>query len=877
MPFDRWTSCRHINGHKLETMSYPPFPGIRFDPFDYREPPPPELNGAWFVRSIHSDNNIPNPPSSSIYVGTGVHRHVYANNGPPLEPDAAWFVRPVKPNYNGAGTRTTPRRDLQGSFDDPRWQRSVAEKAPQLQSHRQSSASYFLPPLSTSLKAQVVHDTAKFTVIHLFSNQSAAGRGVYQFPLPLNATVTDFACHIGQDKTIRGKVKVRADARREFDDADREGRTVGLLERQTTEIFTTTLANIPANTQVRTELSFICLLKQRTLASCEVFTLTVPTFIAPRYGAAPAGVWEECRPCEDHSLSVYAEILTSEDLLSVTSNTHRIKYSRGAGPGQCQTWDEFITHRDSNAASMKMATIELEDQTSLDRDLVIDLQTALHTGIEVPQACLETHPTLENHQAITLTLPQDFMMTSDASDQDGEIIFVADNSGSMDDKMVNLKSAMRFFIGGIPDNHRFNIYRFGSECAPMWSQSRRMNDATQREAMTYVEREFAANLGGTDLLPALRQIFNASRSDHSMDVIVLTDGQVWWAYQTIEFVTEKRRWSNGSVRFFSLGIGGAVSHELVQGIAKAGGGFAEVITSASSDGWEDRVVAILKAAITMHVDISSLRMELEWKGGGGDYVAESPKFRQSPADISTINPFQRCRIFLLFDSGEACPQLNNIILKARGPHGVSITKMVQPKRLRQPDSTIHKLAAQALLGDLELEEGVLHGNNTPHTMDSARDRVIQDEGAALGCKWSLVSKYTSLYAVEDDVAALNDGTELEIEIADELDEPLFLHRGAANQAASRLPAIEVPKNDSDDSETTTTSSIRRPRSPSPFTYSHQNVAVNHIQDSYMTMGANRNPRTSNSFVGQECPLLQLPGFFLFSFSQAQVWLPTRRK
>ncbi|RMI96856.1 hypothetical protein CDV36_016292, partial [Fusarium kuroshium] len=305
-------------------MSYPPFPGIRFDPFDYREPLPPELDGAWFVRSIHSDNNIPDPPSSSVYVGAGMHRHPYANGGPPLGPDAAWFVRPVKPNYDGPGTRTTPRRDLRGSFDDPRWQRSVAEKAPQLQSHRQSSASYFLPPLSTFLKAQVVHDTAKFTVIHLFSNQSTAGRGVYQFPLPLDATVTGFACHIGQNKTIRGKVKVRADARREFDDADREGRTVGLLERPTAEIFTTTLANIPANTQVRTELSFICLLKHRTLARCEVFTLRVPTFIAPRYGAAPTGVWEECRPCEDHSLSLYAEILTSEDLLEVTSNTHRI-------------------------------------------------------------------------------------------------------------------------------------------------------------------------------------------------------------------------------------------------------------------------------------------------------------------------------------------------------------------------------------------------------------------------------------------------------------------------------------------------------------------------------------------------------------------------
>jgi len=45
--------------------------------------------------------------------------------------------------------------------------------------------------------------------------------------------------------------------------------------------------------------------------------------------------------------------------------------------------------------------------------------------------------------------------------------------------------------------------------------------------------------------------------------------------------------SEGMVRFFSLGIGAAVSYELVEGIAKAGGGYAEVITSASGGGWED--------------------------------------------------------------------------------------------------------------------------------------------------------------------------------------------------------------------------------------------------------------------------------------------------
>lgn len=62
------------------------------------------------------------------------------------------------------------------------------------------------------------------------------------------------------------------------------------MEQQTAEVFRITLGNIPANTEIRAELSFVCLLKHRTLVDREVFTLIVPTYIAPRYGDLPPGV-----------------------------------------------------------------------------------------------------------------------------------------------------------------------------------------------------------------------------------------------------------------------------------------------------------------------------------------------------------------------------------------------------------------------------------------------------------------------------------------------------------------------------------------------------------------------------------------------------------
>ncbi|KAM5365039.1 hypothetical protein ACJZ2D_011175 [Fusarium nematophilum] len=611
------------------------FPGIRYDP---REPPPPGLDSGY------------------------INAHfVHAGHGG-REPDAL------------------PPWGSRSHADSSRQRNWGVGGAAEVGKHAQEPPKEgLLSPLSTSVKAQVIQDTAKFTVTQVFGNKSHdIQQAVYQFPLPLDATVTGFDCRIGPNKIVRGKVKAREDARREFDDARRWGRTGGLMEQQTAEIFTITLANIPSHTKIQAELSFMCLLKHRVEADHQVFTLTLPTFIAPRYGDAPPGIRISTQG--SRFLSVGVDVLTVEDLLSVKSETHAIKYSMGAGPKPCQTWDAFISGHDNDVASPRAATVELEDRlTSLDKDLVIAINTALSDNAEAPQACLETHPTLENHQALMLTLPPELMTATANSTNDGEIIFLADRSGSMDDKINSLKSAMLFFINGIPRGRRFNIWCFGSEHTSLWPQSRRLDEASRQEAMAYVRDEFASDMGGTEILPPLKEICNATGDHRTMDVIVLTDGEVWSAPETIGFVRSRRVISKGAARFFSLGIGHAVSHELVEGIAKAGGGYAEVITSASSGGWEDRVVTVLKAATTSH--IGRLSMRLEWEEQ--DNLGPPSNFKQSPVDVSNLSPFLRNRIFLLFDSGEKHPRLKHIVLQVQNPDGSIIKKAVLPKRLRR--------------------------------------------------------------------------------------------------------------------------------------------------------------------------------------------------
>lgn len=121
-------------------------------------------------------------------------------------------------------------------------------------------------------------------------------------------------------------------------------------------------------------------------------------------------------------------------------------------------------------------------------------------------------------------------------------------------------------------------------------------------------------MGGTELLSALQATVNARERSRTTEIVMLTDGEVWGLDKTINFVQDTTKITEGRVRFFALGIGNAVSHELVEGVAKAGGGYAEVIPVACQGGWEDRVVAMLDAALAGHVGHLSIEFAQNAEG-----------------------------------------------------------------------------------------------------------------------------------------------------------------------------------------------------------------------------------------------------------------------
>lgn len=469
-----------------------------------------------------------------------------------------------------------------------------------------------LLPSSVDTSINVTQGMAKATVTQTFCNDApdSIDKAIYQFPMPYESSVVDFRCQIGETRTLQGQVKPKPEAKEEFENAVSGGRAAGLVEQDRVDVFRTEIGNIPPDTTVEVKLSFIFFLKHTLADDVTTTVLTIPTYIAPRYGDPGFELVSKTGPQHDTRFSLDVDILSTTEIRKIHSDTHEVIVEMG-GSQRLQIWGDSTSERTS--ASMK-----LKDTACLDKDFILSISAHPAVDEEQPQATLEISPS--GSSAMMLEIPPRFMLRDQQPmKEEREIIFLADRSLSMGDrKIAGLKSSLEFFLHGLPDS-LFNLYCFGDEYTSLWPESRKYSDDSLSKALKYVSK-FKGDMGGTELLPALEAVVSArNKTIPNMDVIVLTDGEVWPLEDTVDFVRKTRAESGDAVRFFTMGIGDAVSHELVEGIAREGGGYAEIIPLADSYGWDERMVAVLNAAMTgpvaaVDIEIDGITIEAKGKG-----------------------------------------------------------------------------------------------------------------------------------------------------------------------------------------------------------------------------------------------------------------------
>ncbi|KAL5345586.1 hypothetical protein ACLOAV_009340 [Pseudogymnoascus australis] len=613
----------------------------------------------------------------------------------------------------------------------------------------------YLPLLEVSIEVEVVATIAWSKLTQTFTNRSKQPikEATYCMPLYDNSTVTSFICTIGSDKVLKGTVKPKEKAKAEFKEAVAKQQVAALLEEHTPEVFETTVGNIPAETTVKVEISYITELKA-DLGGDGVL-VTIPTSVAPRYGAVPSTMRENAAKSlavpEKNGLQIKIQVSSPVAITKIESRTHPVSIEMGShGTRLTKDIRDFSKKQAPQGFDPKKAAATLSDRNAcLGKDFVL-LIHANDGQLLASRAISEPHPNLPERSALMVSINLRDLYTPNvvAPKTASEIIFVADRSGSMEDSMEALKTAMKFFLKSLPNNCIFNICSFGSTEELMWPMSQAYTQETVDAALSYVANHFAADMGGTDIELALQHVVERSEASMNTEIITLTDGELWDTPSLFHFIeTTRSSWPNQNTRFFCLGIGEDVSHHLVAGIGRFGGGLSEVVATDSTGDWMQRVIGMLRAALTpsswtVDVTLDGVSISAE--------ESEDRRCIQAPHQIPDLHAFSRSSVYFLLNKefkGEV------VKIKATSVNsGETFTAEIPIEKSDIGGKWVHQLAAKAVLGDLESGRSWIHdkSKNTEDAKTKAEaDELAKLEGEKIGIEWNISSKWTSFIVVDE--------------------------------------------------------------------------------------------------------------------------------
>ncbi|KAH6662335.1 von Willebrand domain-containing protein [Halenospora varia] len=645
---------------------------------------------------------------------------------------------------------------------------------------------HFLPLVSSSAQTTILSTTSRTTLTQKFTNPSATdaiAECVYTFPLYDGVSVVSFTCHIGK-KVLRGLVKEKNKAKAVFDDAVSKGETAGLLTQadESADVFSTKLGNIAAGETILVEITYVGELKHH---DTDGIRFTIPTRIAPRYGSSPVVPGLPAVDGGGIEITVDINMPTGSFIKGVQSPSHPIAVSMGT----LSTASNAEPVMNKASATLSLGTAALE------KDFVLIVQSK---DVGIPKAMLETHPTIPNHRAIMATLTPKFSLRPSKP----EIVFVADRSGSMGGNIVMLVSAMKVFLKSMPAGVKFNICSFGSSHSFLWPKSKTYAADTLQEATQHLTG-WSANFGGTETFQAVKATIDRRFTDLALEVMLLTDGDIWQQQELFSYIDEQVESSKGKIRVFPLGIGSGVSHSLIEGLARHGNGFAQAVQS--GERLDNSVVRMLRGALSPHITDYTFEVKYEQgdddfevidkvtegmkvlltDGSGAEKVATPkptislfdsstdpekdnikggedptahlpkipiPKVLQAPHKIPSLFAFSRTSVYLLLSPETFQKNPTAVIFRASSDHG-PLALEIPIEVLPSHGETIHQLAAKKAVQGLEEGGGWIfdaedqNGKLVKDRYPSNFEDLVKKEAVRLGEKFQVAGKWCSFVAV----------------------------------------------------------------------------------------------------------------------------------
>lgn len=407
-----------------------------------------------------------------------------------------------------------------------------------------------LPLKSTSADIKVIGVIADIVVTQVYKNEGKKPlEAIYIFPASTRAAVYGMKMTIGK-RTIIAKIQERGEARRQYEEAKQQGKSVSLLEQQRPNVFQMNVANILPGDVIQVELKYTELL----VPTDGIYEFVYPTVVGPRYSNQPAETaplsekWVE-NPCfhqgesPTYTFEITVDIAAGLPIQNTSCSSHKVN----------------IHYDGPSRASIKL---DPSEKNGGNRDFIVKYQLA---GGKIQSGILLSEGEKGNFFLVMLQPPKRVNVSQIPP---REYIFIVDVSGSMYGFPLEIsKKLLKDLIGNLRSTDKFNVLLFSGGSSVMAEQSLSATPENIRQAINLIDRQRGG--GGTELLPALKRALSLPRSDgYSRTVVIATDGYVTVEEEVFDLI----RKNLGDANIFTFGIGSSVNRHLLEGMARVGMG-----------------------------------------------------------------------------------------------------------------------------------------------------------------------------------------------------------------------------------------------------------------------------------------------------------------
>ncbi len=386
-----------------------------------------------------------------------------------------------------------------------------------------------IPPLSVKyhrVNVEITRQVAKTSIDQVFINNHHRDiEGVFIFPIPERAAISEFAMYIGNQR-IEGEILDRDQARKIYQDIVRRMKDPALLEYMGRNMFRARVYPIPAHGEKRIQLSYTEILKAENNLIKYLYPLNTERF--------------SLKPIEEVVISV--KIDSSVPVANVYSSSHKVSIRK---------------------ISETQATVGFEERNvKPDKDFILYYSLSQD---DIGLSFLNWEEEKENYYMLLASPPY---TSRKEKLLNKNIVFVLDSSGSMSGrKIIQAKDAARFIINHLDKNDKFSIIDFDDSVEVFSSDLVAADSQNKSRALQFVDE--IEDAGGTNINEALLQALKLTQAgDRPNYVLFLTDGLPTVGVTRTPDILRNISQSNViRSRIFVFGVGNDVNTELLDRIS----------------------------------------------------------------------------------------------------------------------------------------------------------------------------------------------------------------------------------------------------------------------------------------------------------------------